>query len=55
MGGGRLVLSRIGCVGGRPTEPGWYDDPAGETARQVYWDGQRWTGEARQPVARSVD
>lgn len=42
-----VSLPTIRVVGGSPTEPGWYDDPAGEKLYQAYWDGDQWTGETR--------
>lgn len=38
-------------MGETPTDPGWYDDPAGKKAYQAYWDGEGWTGETRWPPA----
>lgn len=31
--------------------PGWYDDPAGNTALERYWDGNQWTEHTRETAA----
>lgn len=31
--------------------PGWYDDPAGNTALERYWDGNQWTEHTRETAS----